>query len=65
MTDRFNGFTVILDRDIRDDDFKYIRNAVMMIKGVQQVLPNLSDSLAEEKAKHEIKMKLYDVINNL
>ncbi|XER15640.1 hypothetical protein SATMO3_59360 [Sporomusa aerivorans] len=36
-----------------------------IIKGVQQVLPNKSNCFAEEKAKFEIKRKLYETIEKL
>jgi hypothetical protein len=34
MTDRYNSLTVVLDRDIREDDAEHILNAIRMIKGV-------------------------------
>lgn len=39
MTDRLKGLTVTFDRNIRDDDAELIINAVLMIKGVQDVHP--------------------------
>jgi hypothetical protein len=67
MTDRIKGFTVILDRDYRDDDFEYIKNAVQMIKGVKLIEPYVSDGgdyIIETKAKSEIRDKIYDFIKH-
>lgn len=43
MTDRFHAFTVVLDRDIREDDAEPIVAAIKMIKGVQSVEPHVVD----------------------
>lgn len=39
MTDRYIGFAVTLDADIRDDDACQIADALLMIKGVAVVEP--------------------------
>ena len=44
MTDRYKGFLITLDKEIRDDDSEYIINALKMIKGVHSVKPYLSKS---------------------
>ena len=43
MTDRYNAFVVILDRDIRDEDAKPILEAIRMIKCVLSVEPHIND----------------------
>lgn len=65
MTDRVNGFTVCLDRHIRIDDAAEIINAIKMVKGVLEVKPLVSDHVdwfAEEKAKRELRQKLWDIL---
>ena len=37
MTDRFHSLTVVLEREIRDDDAEPIIAAIKMIKGVAEV----------------------------
>lgn len=65
MTDRFNGFTVVLERDIREDDAKPIIAAIRQLRGVLDVVPLVADSesyLAEQRARHELGQKLLDVV---
>lgn len=42
MTDRYDGFTVVLDRAMRSDDAEHITNAIKMIRGVADVRPIIS-----------------------
>lgn len=37
MTDRYQTLTVVLDRRYRDDDIKAITEAILMLKGVEEV----------------------------
>lgn len=65
MTDRHTGYIVTLEREIREDDAEHIINAMRMLKGVVDVQPIVSDfqtTMAESKAKHELRMKLFDVL---
>lgn len=66
MTDRYNAFIVILDRDIREDDAEATINAIKQIKGVLKVRPhvaNFSDSIATARVKMELTEKLWKVLN--
>lgn len=66
MTDRLRGFTVLLDRDTRVDDFEVVKNAILMIKGVVQVDEVINDSsvyMTEMKVTSDIRDKLYKFIN--
>lgn len=65
MTDRTHAFTVVLDREYRVDDAESIVNAIMMVKGVIDVQPHISDVdfyTAREQAKLELRKKLFEVI---
>ena len=65
MSDRINTITVVLDREIRDDDCEHILSAMLMIKGVLRVKANVADHseyMAEERAKHDLGQKLWNVV---
>lgn len=65
MTDRLRGFTVLLDKDMRVDDFEVVKNAILMIKGVAQVDEVINDSsvyMTEMKVNSDIRNKLYKFI---
>jgi len=65
MTDRYHSLTVVLDRDIRDDDAEPILMAIRMIKGVLSVKPKVADidsNMAEDRARRNLEQKLFDVI---
>lgn len=65
MTDRYNALTVVLERNIRDDDAETILAAIRMIKGVHSVTGNVADvesHIAEERARHELGQKLIAII---
>lgn len=67
MTDRINGFYVALERDIRDDDFESIEQAVRMIKGVIDVEVNVVDidaHVAEKRANRAWTDRLYQLIDS-
>lgn len=63
MSDRINGFVVILDKDYKDEDVVQTINAIKQIKGVLEVKPNIVTSdehIAGERTKIKIVNKLYD-----
>lgn len=63
MSDRINGFIVVLDKDYKDEDIEPTINAIEQIKGVIAVKPNIvtaDDYIAKERTKIEIVNKLYD-----
>lgn len=65
MTDRYNTLTVVLERDIRDDDAEKLLNAIHQLRGVLSVKGNASDLnslMAEERAKRELGQKIWKVI---
>lgn len=65
MTDRYNAFTVVLERDIRSDDAEDIINAIKHIRGVLSVKPhtsNMADTIAEDRVRADLIKKLWDVL---
>ncbi len=61
MTDRYKGFLVTLDKEIRSDDAEHIINALKMVRGVQSVKPyvkGMQDYMEYEKAKSDIGQKI-------
>lgn len=65
MTDRYYALTVILEKDIRDDDAQPILNAIKMIRGVQDIKKHISDPMtwmAEERARADLRKKLFDIL---
>lgn len=68
MTDRVNGFTVVLESDIRLDDVEPIMNAMKQIKGVAAVTPHIStidNHIAITRARIEFAQRLEGVIREL
>lgn len=67
MSDRFNALTVVLDRDIRDDDAEPLINAIRMLKGVQSVEPrvaDVSDHIAYGRVRREIEDRLWKALRD-
>jgi hypothetical protein len=67
MTDRYDAFIVILEKDIRDDAQDTI-NAIRQIKGVLDVQPHTPDSsnlIARMRIRTEIEQKLFSVLRDI
>lgn len=65
MTDRFNTLTVVLDRDMREDDAEVLLSAIRQLRGVISVSGNVADVseyMAEERALHTLRQKVMDVL---
>lgn len=65
MTDRFNAFLVVLDKDLREDDAAATLAAIAHIKGVIDVRPNTVDVgsvVAEARVRVELGSKLWAVL---
>ncbi len=65
MTDRFNTLTVVLEKDIRDDDTEGLIEAIRRLRGVLNVAGNIADSnswMAEERARYDLGQKLLEVL---
>lgn len=68
MSDRTYAFTVILEREIGEEQTESTLNAIKALKFVLDVKPLTSSSelmFAEMTAKHEIRKKLYEITSNL
>jgi len=66
MTDRYFALTDLLDEDIHVDDAEPIINAIRMIRHVLDVQPHvksLNDWSAEERAKSQLRRKLWEVLS--
>lgn len=67
MTDRHNGYLVILKNPIREDDAGNIIKAIGLIKGVISVKPminNWESSIALERARRELTSKLFRILED-
>lgn len=67
MTDRFNGCTVVFGRDIRGDDVEAVLTALRMVKGVLEVIPNVSecnDDIVMTRTKRLLVDRMYDLIGD-
>jgi len=65
MTDTIYALTVVLEKDIRDDDIEAITNAIRMLRGVLDVTNHISDPstyVAEARARRELGDKLWEVL---
>ena len=65
MTDHYYALTVVLEKPIRADDAEPIIQAILMIKDVVNVTPQVADwetYAAIESAKHELRQKLWAVL---
>lgn len=65
MTDRYNALTVVLERDIREDDARALIAAIRLLRGVLSVNGNVSDleaHIADERARHDLGQKLMDIL---
>lgn len=68
MTDRIKGLTVVLERDIREDDCRAIIDAIRMVKGVLRVESHVmtsNDYMIREQVRHELEQKLLDALRTL
>lgn len=57
MTDRIVGYTITLDKDMREDDAENILSAICMLKGVLSVTPTKGDPMGQmiaQRVKREV-----------
>lgn len=68
MTDRLNGFIVVLEQDIREDDAEAILTALMQVRGVLTVTPNVAgpdEAIAEERIRSEMRDKVFQFLKGI
>lgn len=61
MTDRYSGYVVVLERDIRDDDAEHVLGLLRNLKGVQSVQPVVNTPelmIAEDRAQRKIETRV-------
>lgn len=65
MTDRYAGYVVTLDQDMREDDAQHTIIALQQIKGVLEVTPLVATPeihLAGARARNQILGKIIDAV---
>ena len=65
MTDRFKGLIVTFEKDIREDDAEAIIKAIQQLRAVADVrgsVSNPDDLMNQQRAKYELKEKMYGVL---
>jgi inosine-uridine nucleoside N-ribohydrolase len=65
MTDRYSSLTVVLEKDIREDDAKALIAAIQQLRGVLTVegnVANLSEFVIEQRVRQEFREKLWEVL---
>ncbi len=65
MTDRYNGFFVTLEADVRSDDAEPILNAIRQIRGVLDVRPNvrsIEQYVVEQRVRREFEIKIIEAL---
>jgi hypothetical protein len=65
VTDRLIAFTVLLDREIRDDDAQPIVDAIRQLRGVADVVPVVADPhnfWAKETARQELLKQVFALL---
>lgn len=68
MTDRYHGFVVTLQDDVRSDDADDLIKALSMVKGVISVRPNVGDGMlgmATDRVKHRYYMAMHDAVRGV
>lgn len=65
MTTSLKGFTVIFEQDFRADDAEAIREAILLLRGVGDVIPvekTLEDSFAISRVRRELGEKILNIL---
>jgi len=65
MGDRISSFTIIMGKDIGEDQAELIKTAMLQVKGVIEVAPNTTDNLAQAVANTRIRNELWNKIREI
>ncbi len=66
MSNSIKGFTVTLDKDVSDEGFETLSNAIMALKHVVHVEPSIStydDFITRMRVKSEYREKFWKFMN--
>lgn len=65
MSDKYSGFTVALEDDIKDENATAVMQAILQIRGVIRVEPIVADSatfIAEARVRNEIGGQIINIV---
>jgi hypothetical protein len=65
MTDRYHTLTVVLDKDIRDDDADGLKKAIAHMRGVLSVTGKVADMdshMAYERARADLGEQIWKIL---
>ena len=65
MTDLINSLTVVLEKDMREDDVETLIIAIQQLRWVLSVESNISDNLNSYVENMRIKRELWDKIRDI
>lgn len=66
MTNRFYALTVILEKDVREDDCEPLIDAIKILRGVLDVKPHIANPdtwMAEERARQDLGTKILKALH--
>lgn len=66
MSDKYCGLYVTFEKEISGEYLEIVKQLIKSIKGVVSVKEEMSDMqhcFAREQAKHELRMKLFEILN--
>ncbi len=68
MSNRYSSVVVIFEDDISEEYAELLVNALRCFKGVLDVKPkvaDMTDLIAESRAAHEVRQKVYEALSQL
>ena len=67
MTDRYHSLTVVLEKDVREDDAAPLMDAIRLLEGVLDVSPHVASieaHMAGRRARQKMSKALMDIIDS-
>jgi hypothetical protein len=65
MSERYKGFVVTLDADIREDDAEGLVNAIRHIRGVASVEPVRADIAGDSMIRSRVRLEMVKDLGDL
>ena len=65
MTDQIHSLTVVLEKDVCDDDCEDLIRTIKTLRNVLSVgshVTNVDNHMAQERARHELGQKLWEAL---